>query len=183
MLGLIQWWLHVLNFDVRVSGLAGLFAHMCFVLFCCALLGRSCWCAKHSVASQVVCFFHKVHCLLLVMCFKFRCSMVGICSGHIAYDFVFSQVLFVSCCWVVLMVRHDARPSWIVPLLSCRCYRMSCWWHVFLNILSVGDGRQLFLVHVGLVHGWLLHCVFGCAVMVCHSAAWVLVMLYESPRR
>ena len=33
MLGLIQCWLHVLEFDVRVSGLDVLFAHMRFVLF------------------------------------------------------------------------------------------------------------------------------------------------------
>ena len=56
MLGLIQCWLHVLNFDVRVSGLDGLFAHMCFVLFCCALPGRSYWCATHGFCFQVVCY-------------------------------------------------------------------------------------------------------------------------------
>ena len=159
----------------------------CFVLLCFAwsfMLVRK---AQFLWSRRV--FSHIVYCsLFYVVYFEFRCSMCGICRVTQLYDFVFSQVLFVLCCWVVLMlrlhfVRHDARSSWIVPLLSCRCYRMSCWWHVFLNTLSMGDVRQLFLVHVGLVHGWFLHYVFGCAVMVCHSAAWVLVMLYESPRR
>ena len=38
------------EFDVRVSGLDGLFAYMRLVLFCCAFLGRSCWCVKHGLS-------------------------------------------------------------------------------------------------------------------------------------
>ena len=55
MSDLIHCWLHVLNSDVRVSALDGLFPHLCFVLFLCALPGRSYWCAKHGFCSQAVC--------------------------------------------------------------------------------------------------------------------------------
>ena len=70
------------EFCIGVSGLAGLFAHMCFVLFCCALLGRSCWRKARFLFSGRV-FSHKVDCLLFLTYFEFRCSMCGILSGHI----------------------------------------------------------------------------------------------------
>ena len=55
MSDLIHCWFHVLNSDVRVSAFDGLFPHLCFVLFLCALPGRSYWCAKHGFCSQAMC--------------------------------------------------------------------------------------------------------------------------------
>ena len=60
MLGLIQWWLHVLYFVVRVNALAGLFSHMCFVLVWFALLGRSCWCTKHGFVRRSCVFSQRL---------------------------------------------------------------------------------------------------------------------------
>ena len=160
------------------------------VLFCVVLL-----CLAFHVGAQSTVIVlrscvlsHRL--LLIVLFYVFWIPMFNAwhLSGHTVVWFCVLPsvvcVMLLSCfdaeCY---LLRHDARSSWIVPLLSCRCYRMSCWWNVCLITSSVGDGRQLFLVHVGLVHGLFLHCVFGRAIMACYSAAWVLVMLYESPRR
>ena len=88
----------MLYLDVRVNALAGLFAHMCFVLVCCALLGRSCWCAKHGFRSQVVCFriTFIVYCFRCILNADVQC--VACFRFAQLYDLVLAQVLFVSCC-------------------------------------------------------------------------------------
>ena len=80
MSSLIQCWLHVLNCDVRVSGLDGLFAHVCFVfvLLCCAwsfLLVRK---ARSLFSGRV--YSHIIYNCLIDL--EFCCSIYGMFSSH-----------------------------------------------------------------------------------------------------
>ena len=78
------------------------------------------------------------------------------------------------------LVRHDVHSSWILPIFHVLPDDSSVT-HVFDQLALVIGLWQI--VVLGLVHGWFLCFVFWFASMVCHSAEWVLVMLYESPRR
>ena len=50
-----------------------------FVVLCLAVhVG-----AQSTVLFSALVFSHKVDCLLFLMYFEFRCSMCGICPGHI----------------------------------------------------------------------------------------------------
>ena len=127
MSDLIHCWLHVLNSDVRVSALDGLFVHLCSVCVSVCFAWSFILVCKARCFSQVVCSLISFIVFYLFGNQMFNCGML---LSHTVYGFVFSQVLFVLCCWGVLMlrnsVRHDSRLSWIVPLLSCRCRCISC---------------------------------------------------------
>ena len=87
----------------------------CFVLLCCAWPLMLVCNARFLFSGRM--FSHKVD----FAAFWIPMLNVSHVSDHIAW--FCSQVLFVSCCWIVLLlrlnvVRHDARSFWIV-LLFC----------------------------------------------------------------
>ena len=82
-----------------------------------------------------------------------------------------------GCCVVFLCVMMRALVSFsVVPGELSVAY-------VLEQVLILGDGRLLVFAHRGLVLDCFLCSVLWCAITVCHGAAWVLVMLYETPWR
>ena len=101
---------------MRLIGSDGLFA------FCVVV----CVCFLTDVVLSGRVLSHVVYCFFILIVFE--CIMFLHASGHTVVVLSFPEVLFVFCCRAVLLLRlnfgrHDARPSWILLLYSCRYCR------------------------------------------------------------
>ena len=95
----------------------GLFAFC--VVVCVCFVDRFCIVRSCVVSRSLLMFFISV---------VFECILFLHASGHTVVVLSFPEVLFVFCCRSVLLLRlnfgrHDARPSWILLLYSCRYCR------------------------------------------------------------
>ena len=165
-----------------------------FVLFC--VLWLVFHVGAHDTVSDdchVVGFSHVAHCCYLLLRF---CVLLNVLFGgsqscrlvffELSRSMVFVLLLEMKCLMLCslqlcVMTRACLESDMLYGRLHCR---ICCRWRMFLNsschwVLAdnyAGPTLVWFIV------GCFVIC-FWCAVIVCHSDAWVLVMLYESSRR